>query len=290
MKDVKNILCPLDLSEHSVHAYRFARYLANKLVANLWILHVVPESPEYYLSMFPELSDIVGGVSEWVEDRIAEMVDLEAENVRKVVLSGRPVDEILKFREHRNIDLIVMGARGLSPLESLLLGSTTDRIIRQAPCPVTVVRTCPEHPRVEHIVVPTDLSEYSDHAAEEAIYFAANLGADIHLLHIVEVYTYEPRKMETRLSEEKLHEMQEKIRSLMSIPGDTKGVSVEKVLIRGYDAAYEISHYVRDTDLIVMATHGRKAISKLLMGSVTDKVLRSAPCPVMTVRHPRHME
>ncbi len=290
--ELRNIVCPLDLSESSKKAYRVAKYLSDVTGAELWILHVLPEATDFYSSLYPDLADLMGGIQEHIEEKIDAVIDTKDPLIHRVVLSGKPCEEIVKFQEHKDADLIVMGAKGISAIEAILLGNTANRVVRDAKCPVLIVRGDVTDYKLRKILVPTDLSEYSEYALQQAVLLAEKSGAEIELLHVLDVHTYDARKVEEFLKSEKGQALQQKVQDAMKIPGDSRGVPIHKVIVRGFETSSEIATYARENeiDLIVMASHGRRGFSKWLLGSVTDKVIRIAPCPVMSVKHPKFLE
>jgi nucleotide-binding universal stress UspA family protein len=287
--EIKNIICPLDLSESSQKAYRVAKYLADTLKAELWVLHVVPEATDFYSSLYPDLADLMGGIQEHIEEKIDAVIDTKDPIIHRVVLSGKPCEEIIKFQEHKDADLIVMGAKGVSSIEAILLGNTANRVLRDAKCPVIITRGEISDYRIKKILVPTDLSECSDYALEKAVELAEKSGAEIELLHVLDVHTYDAKKVDEFMKSEKGKALQQKVEDAMKMPANSRGVTINKVVVRGFEPPSEIAAYAgeNDVDLIVMASHGRRGLTKWLLGSVTDKVIRIAPCPVMAVKHPK---
>lgn len=148
---------------------------------------------------------------------------------------------------------------------------------------------------IQNILVPTDFSAGSDEALHYAFDLAVDLGATLHIVHVLEnpfapgafmeMYTPPPAEyfvdMERR-AEEKLRalltpEQQARVRAVLMT---RLGVPGAEILDRLKEAP--------TIDLVVMATHGRGGVARLVMGSVTDKIIRSSPCPVLTIReHPR---
>jgi nucleotide-binding universal stress UspA family protein len=139
----------------------------------------------------------------------------------------------------------------------------------------------------DRILVPTDGSSGVERAVAHAIDLAAAHDAEVHALYVVNTASYSSMPMET--SWEQVQEMLgeegetalERVREL----GDEAGVSVETVLADG-SPSKEIVHHAEneDCDLIVMGTHGRGGIDRLLLGSVAERVVRSSRVPVLTVR------
>ncbi len=148
--------------------------------------------------------------------------------------------------------------------------------------------------KIERILVPVDFSKFSQHALRYGCEFAQEFNAELHLLHVlhdlVQVVpeTGTPLPPPDTFFEELRASAKE---SLEKLPGDLwKG---EKPVVRELRVGspfWEIIQYAKEKniDLIVLGTHGRGALAHLLLGSVAEKVVRKAPCPVLTVRHPEH--
>jgi nucleotide-binding universal stress UspA family protein len=139
---------------------------------------------------------------------------------------------------------------------------------------------------LKQILVATDFSDPSDVALEYGRALARTFGASLHVLHVMENLFLRPvpgdpyvlkagaaRHLADRITDE-----------------DRGALRAVVTLETSDNPAQEIVKYARghNVDLIVMGTHGRSAIAQLLMGSVAEKVVRTAPCPVLTVRHPEH--
>lgn len=139
----------------------------------------------------------------------------------------------------------------------------------------------------DRILVPTDGSEETERAVEHAAELAAIHGASLHAVYVVNTASFTSLPMET--SWEGINDVLrdegegalERVREIAS----ERGVSVEPVLIEG-SPSREIARYAEDEncDLIVMGTHGRGGINRLLLGSVAERVVRSSSVPVLTVR------
>jgi nucleotide-binding universal stress UspA family protein len=141
-----------------------------------------------------------------------------------------------------------------------------------------------------HILVPTDFSEPSDAALDYAKGLAARFGASLHLLHVVddpyrsvmsaEVFVPEVEGYRDDLVADAITRLKDRLRS-----SDIEHLRATADAVIG-TAAWSIVEYAaaHEIDLIVMGTHGRSGVSHLLMGSVAEKVVRTAPCPVLTLR------
>ncbi|RME25869.1 MAG: universal stress protein [Deltaproteobacteria bacterium] len=142
----RKILVPIDGSEGSLHAVRFAGELASSIGGHLLLLHV-HDAPT------PELMGMTSLESDDVRSRLGKLaapkfaaahealghLDQKLDVVELVRL-GNASDEIIEAARHYEVDQIVMGSRGLGPIDTLLLGSVSEKVVRRAPCPVTIVR------------------------------------------------------------------------------------------------------------------------------------------------------
>lgn len=142
------------------------------------------------------------------------------------------------------------------------------------------------------ILVATDFSEYADHALDYAAELAQRLDAKLHLVHAIGVPTigiaemglaYGSMMMETTTKEaqEALSARAARFRDRASFAGTHLEVGDAR------DVIDRIAETI-GADLIVMGTHGRRGVRRMLLGSVAETVVRSAPCPVLTIRSPKH--
>jgi nucleotide-binding universal stress UspA family protein len=126
-----------------------------------------------------------------------------------------------------------------------------------------------------HILVPTDFSETSDAALDYGLELAARFNAQLHLLHVIDAPAVLPAGL--------FDDVKAKL-ARRAARGQRCAVTTE--VITGTSARTIVCYArARSMDLIVMGTHGRSGMAHLLMGSVAEKVVRDAPCPVLTVRH-----
>ena len=139
--------------------------------------------------------------------------------------------------------------------------------------------------RIKTILVPTDLSEASERAIDYASQLAHKFEATIHLLYVVEIpIMVDPMPggvMWAYPSPTVVDEAQQSLEEIRHRLGLDARATVEKGIPSDTIVAYAQAEHV---DLIVMATHGRRGLSRVLMGSTTESVLRKAPCPVLTLR------
>jgi nucleotide-binding universal stress UspA family protein len=142
----------------------------------------------------------------------------------------------------------------------------------------------------EDILIPTDGSEGARPAIEEAVDLAESFGARVHALFVADTsYPYagaEATTVDWNLIVEDLEEEGKHATGQIRKEGDARGVEVREEVRRSSVVHQAILEYAdeEDVDLVVMGTHGRTGLSRFLLGSVTEKVVRTSPIPVLTVR------
>jgi nucleotide-binding universal stress UspA family protein len=149
---------------------------------------------------------------------------------------------------------------------------------------------------LQHILVPTDFSEPSVNALRYARAFAENFGAALHLMHVVSdvslAYAWMAPEGALPVGIEPRDEMEKHVLAQLeqALTAEEKARFKARHIVKVGSPFLEIVRYAKseNIDLIVMGTHGRGPIAHMLIGSVAEKVVRKAPCPVLTVRHPEH--
>jgi nucleotide-binding universal stress UspA family protein len=147
MADIKRILFATDFSDNSKYALTFAISFAQKYDAMLYILHVI-QQPSYPLGMYAEISfDAMDKFSQSISDAVEkEMQTLKEKDLQGyakyecMIVHGTPFLEILRTAREKNAELIVVGTHGRTGLDHVLFGSTAEKVVRRAPCPVLSVR------------------------------------------------------------------------------------------------------------------------------------------------------
>jgi nucleotide-binding universal stress UspA family protein len=148
---------------------------------------------------------------------------------------------------------------------------------------------------LKKILVPTDFGEAADVALTYARALARNFGASIDVLHVAEdasarmfageVYVAVPPTLQKDIEETARKQLEQRL-----VDDDPNPLTTRRIVLASNAPALTIVNYAKETriDLIVMGTHGRGPMAHLLMGSVAERVVRLAGCPVLVVRHPEH--
>lgn len=143
----ENILYPTDFSQLSLAAVRYARDLANTFEARLHCLHVLDEAYQYWSAMGPESIPLGPPPEELIElgrTRMKRFCEEHLSGLNHEALAhisvGRPFAEIINYASENDVGLIVLATHGRGAIAHMLLGSTTEKVLRKAPCPVLTIR------------------------------------------------------------------------------------------------------------------------------------------------------
>lgn len=298
----KLILFPTDFSVYANYAFNYAVGLAKKRGGTVHLLHVLD------VNLFSlgsgagiwlagsDMERVEQAMREHAETRLAHLVDHANEHgvvAKPHVVKGNPGQAISTHASQLGCGLIVLATHGRSGLDHLVFGSTAERVVRESPIPVMAVKH-PEHEFVEplehevdlkRVLFPTDFSPYSEKGMPYAVHLCKEFGATLVLLHINDLPLILPEYL-PELSTSPTQDLEQYGKeSLERLSAQVTEVPVETMQATGRPHT-EIAKIVdeQDIDLVVMPTHGRSGISHLLLGSVAEKVIRAANCPVLTVR------
>lgn len=299
--DLKCILAPVDFSAASQHGLAFAGALAERFQATIQLLHVVepPGLPQWGYAHIPlREARLRQAAGEKLPKLPSECGLHPALVVSSKIRSGEAEDEICAVAAESRADLIVLASHGLGGIQHAFSGSTAERVVRHAPCPVLTVRdqTLPARPAgkpgfdLKRIVVTTDFSEESKKAFPYALALARKFEASLLLVHVVAPQLSADFQLMGLVAEEGqfLEEARARLPLFLQAELDPH-LHVEAQVLRG-SPAREICRTAEThgAGLIVMATHGHAGLKRLLIGSVTENVVRHAPCPVLVVRDREH--
>lgn len=284
----QKILVPTDFSEPSEIALRHAAFWAAEGEAEITLLHVrtiFHDNPGL-------LDDLVKEAEQNLKAKARSLMSREIAVNTVVLRDISPVEGIENFLADNAFDLIVMGTHGHGAVMHFVLGSVTESIVRSATCPVISVRTEEQVPdSLARILVGFDFSEHSKAAVGQAIQVAKQTGAQMHAVFVFEQEVhpaYYPIWEQT--VSDMLPQIEDEADRELRPVFEGAGLSNWRVsVIRGnYKAPKELAEYARttDADLIVVGTHGLKGWDRWLLGSTSERLLRIAPCPVMTVHLP----
>jgi nucleotide-binding universal stress UspA family protein len=283
MARYRKILVPIDGSDSSRNALLQAFRLA--VDEKCWIT-VTSVVPPYTGDLdLTGVRDVRASLARPCEEALQEAVktaERERVLIKTVCEEGESWERIVDLADAENADIIVMGRRGLRRMERALVGSVTARVIGHTQRDVLVV---PQASRVgwKKAVVGTDGSRFSRVAVDKAISFAQSYGGELAVISVVDVptelYAEAPKAVEDMVRKAKEYT------AAVKQQAEAAGVRAES-FVGEAEADEAIVKLARDqaADVIVVGSHGRTGLRRLLMGSVTEKVIGNAPCPVLVVR------
>lgn len=281
----RKILCPIDFSAGSEHAFRVAARLARDTGCELLLVHAWFLAPIAAGGDMPLPADAIQGLIDDAERGLDELVPearkLGVERVSAQLVSGQPWDRIVALAEPE--DLIVMGTHGRTGIKRLLLGSVAEKVVRTAPCSVLVARPDGEPQAFEHLLVPVDFSEHSKRAVEQAGELARRSAARITLLHVIEL----PPIFRGTPPGDLVRGVDAQAKTTLAIWADLVAPATAARIVRTGSAPGQILSVLQDDpsfDLLVVGSHGRTGFQRLMLGSVAEKLVRFAPRPVLVAR------
>ena len=287
--NTERLLLATDGSEFSEGAIREAIKLAKRCGSTLAAMQVIETNPEFGATAPAALEKMEQAVRKHlvaVQDRAKKEGAACEISVREGEDSYNEIsDEAAKFKA----SMIVMGRRGRKGFKRLMMGSTTARVIGHAPCNVLVV---PRTAQVEfrNILVATDGSKYSTAAASEAIGIAKRNNAELTVVAVVPAELLAPVDIDfVTVSRQKLAdaemEVAEKNAKAVKDAAAKEGVSAKAFVMTGKpaDAIIETAKEQK-SDLVVVGSHGRTGLDRLLMGSAAERVIVLATCAVLVVK------
>ena len=265
----KNVLVATDFSNSGKEAVTTAVSLVKRSKGNLSVVSVAERPPVFPPLLLERHSDDPDEL--WSREARRSMTAL-VQRLRRQVPETRG---FVRVGTPWRVDAIVVGSRGLTTLQRLLLGSTAENVVRHAPCPVLVVRNGPLK-RIRKVLLPVDWDEGSRAAVRYAVQRAGE-DVEVQAIHAIGF----PRLIEPEFAGALSDDAPSarKLRKFLDRLG-AKGIPAQVVL---GEPAESILDAAPDFDLVVIATRGRKGAARAVLGSVAEKVVRRAEGPVLVV-------
>lgn len=283
---LRKVIIATDFSKHAEYALKRADQLAEQQDATLELIHVLKQP---WPASFAQFSD---------KEQQKELLKLEKNTEEKLqnlvkpfsskvsmkisVLLGRIADEIIRFTQDNQGDLIVAGAHGQYHVSDYVLGTTSGDIIRQGKAPTLLIKKEPSF-SYNKILIATDFSEASKRAVEFAFQCFPN--ANFQLLHIVDIYYQQFLTVDNVGKNERSNPTKNIFKKLDDFLKDckVKPDKFEKKVIGGYLADAIIMQSKKwSADLLVFGTQGHSKLHYLLMGSVAKRLLQLSNIDMLT--------
>jgi nucleotide-binding universal stress UspA family protein len=289
------IMCPIDFSDYSQRALRYAALLVRRLEAQLTVLHVneplLVATDTVVYARRPE-EETRAELRHFVDEALAGD-EFHLPEVATLVAEGHPAEEIVKAADENGVDLIVMGSHGLSGYRKIFIGSTTERVLRRTFIPVAAVPLAESTFSLENALRPgagpvlaaVDFSEPSRHAARMVADIANELGLGLLLLHIVKPLRtiVKWRKQAAASDEARIAEARQRLEKLAA------SIAAAKTLVLTGHPADDIAAAAiqRNASLVAMGLRGEGGLFAPSPGSIAYRTLCLAPMPILAVPAPR---
>jgi hypothetical protein len=270
---MEKLLLSTDGSLSAEGAAKVAIDLAKTCGSKLYVISVV-EVPAFgaeFIETLPNMVDKLEKEARGVLESLKDKATKEGVKCEALIYQGEePYKYIIDEAAKNKVEIIIMGRRGKTGLGRLMMGSVTAKVIGLAPCKVMVV---PKAAKLsfEKILVATDGSVYSELASRDAISIAKRSNSMLIALSVAK-------------KDENLPMAEESVNTIRELT-EKEGIKVETLTLKGepFEVIVKTAEQ-KKAGLIVIGSHGRTGLKKLLMGSVTERVIGHTKCPVLVVK------
>lgn len=274
---MKKILVPIDFSKPSEYAAKMATKIAKKTAATVYLIHLI-ELPSGVVDMGASSKFSIPESMLYLRKTKEKIVAFKEKNFPKdlkieyFIKINTPFEGIKKYAHKIDADLIVMGSKGHSEFEEIMIGSNTEKVVRTSTIPVIIVKKDDENFKLKNLVFASNFKKEDKAVFNKFIDFANQFKSKVHLLKINTPSNFES----TRKAEKK-------------IKGFIKGFDLPKHSINIYnDTSVEkgILNFSKDnnSDLIALCTHGRSGLSHLFSPSVSKNLSKDLAIPMLTIK------
>ena len=275
---MKNILVPIDFSNQARYAAKVAAKIARLTNSKIFLLHmlelptgIVDPSSFGNSSNTPTTLLFLKRARERFED-LKKLPFFEGIEIEDSVQFHKAYDGIIDESKKQNIDLIVMGSKGTSGLEEMLVGSNTEKVVRNSDVPVLVIKREIEDFKIENIVFASNFNQKNKISFQKILDFASLFNSKLHLLKINTIHNFETTKKSSDAIRNFINEYDLGDYTL-NIYND---VSVEVGILNFANAI--------DADIILLNTSGRRGLAHLFTGSIGQDLANHAKLPVITFK------
>lgn len=270
MAKMEKLLVATDGSTYSENAVKKAILLAKKCSSRLFAISVVITNLEFEVTMPQIVEEEEKKAREHLESIKARASKENVDCNITVIHGDEPYQDIVRKASENRVDMIIVGRHGRTGLLRLMMGSVAAKVIGHAPCNILVISPAATTD-FKNILIATDGSRYSEAAVREAIGIAKRCNSSLVIVSVASL------DVEIKSAEDNVKRAVEL--------ASKEGVKAEGVTIIGkpYEAIVEAAQQ-KHADLIVVGSHGRRGLERLLMGSVTEKVIGHMEAGVLVVK------
>lgn len=271
------ILVPVDFSKKSEFAVKMSAQIGKKIKSEIHLLHLV-ELPSGIVDMGAGSNFSIPASMMYlrkVKEKIIHLKNTFFDNdhiIKYSIKFENPFEGIRNYTQKNNINLIVMGSKGVSDFEEMIIGSNTEKVVRTSNIPVVVVKTDNDKFKFKKLVFASNFDDENKAAFLDFLAFAKKFNSQIHLLKINTISNFESS-----------YTTHKKIKDFV------KGFNLKKKTISIYNDASVVKGIINfakeiDADVIALTTHGRSGLSSLFNGSIAKSVSKNVLRPVITFK------
>ncbi|WP_375058298.1 universal stress protein [Zobellella sp. DQSA1] len=286
---MKTLLAAIDLEPESALVVKKAAELAVQLKASLHLVHVVDDA----LTLYEPLVEIPvrHRLKQAAETALGAFFDalpgaVKPDGGRHVVL-GKPARALVKKAAELNADLIIVGKHHMDPMRDLFLGTTAERLLRHCDLPLLMVNTDTTQP-YQQVLAGSDFSRSSHHALQAGLWLAPQ--AQVRLVHVFDppfmgFVRHDQLDVDTLMDHQRLR-IEQEVKTEMAhfLADDDQSRITTEIMAGETQVCLAQAVEKHKPQLLVLGTHGRQGISRLLIGSVAMSFLSMPPCDVLVAR------
>jgi nucleotide-binding universal stress UspA family protein len=271
---MNSILVTTDFSKHALYAIKIAASIARKTNAEIKLIHVL-NIPSYGLAESHYYHEYLKKIKAQANEKLnslAEMKFLKGIKIDAHIEKNMLIWKIIKDKEYKDVDLIVIGAFGESGHHGNIIGSNTEKIVRMADAPVLTIKDEHADFKIKKMVFASDFYAESYTVFEKIKFFADLYQAHIHLLKVITPKDFES----TPVSRKLIEDFAKKFNLIDSTINIYNAANIENGIA---DFSDEIN-----ADLIAIETHGRTGMTHLINGSLAEDVAKHEYRPVLSIK------
>jgi nucleotide-binding universal stress UspA family protein len=293
----KKMLVLLDGSKLAEVVFSYAQELSARLNINLELLHVCSPQEAEQLPMreayMEHMAEVLQKKAIEIRSKIGDQTSNLKIKVKGNVVVGYPAEEILKYTDENNIDLIMLSTHGRSGVKAWDIGNVANKVVHASKVPIWIVPTEIREEIIHDtlikkiLLIPLDGSKMSEQAIPHAINIAKQSGVepDMVLVHVNQSTETPVSHDQVKLMQAKILEKQQYLDNMVKNL-EKKGIKARSQMLSG-EPAEAILNYIRSnpTQLLVMATHGHAGLSKMIFGSTAENILHLVKkTPILLVK------
>lgn len=275
---MKKILIPIDFSKQAEYALKVAASIAKQTNCDLHLLHMLElptdiiDPSNYGKSSNSPTSLLYMKRAQEKFEKLMKRFYLRDINVSRSVYFHDTFKGIIEESIKEDVDLIIMGSQGISGFNEILVGSNTEKVVRNSEVPVMVIKNEIEDFKIENMIFASNFNLENKKTFPKIVDFAKIFDAKIHLLKVNTVQRFEPT-LKTHLKIKEFMKGYDESDFTINIHNDD---SVEMGVLN-------FGNFI-DADVIVLNTHGRRGLMQFFSGSISEDISNHAVRPVLTFK------